>query len=144
MKVAVPVKDDTLQFFGNAGHTPFFAVYTIKGAGMFRAFEFETLRPNPRTDLDHEHPEEEAHHACSHDHDDEAHVKEHFKMGETLKDCDFLVVKRACKNTAAAMAEYGVHLKKYSGDPTGANDVLRNVSAGLTQKPEKNLTFFIQ
>ena len=34
MKVAVPVKDDTLQFFGNAGHTPYFAVYTVKGAGI--------------------------------------------------------------------------------------------------------------
>lgn len=129
MKVAVPVKDNTMQFFGNAGHTPFFAVFTIKGAGMFRAFELEALRKNPRSDLDHEHPEEE--HECHHDHDDEAHVNEHFKMGKTLEDCDFIVVKRACKNTAAAMAEYGVHIKKYSGDPAKAEAVLRSVSAQL-------------
>lgn len=127
MKVAVPVKDQTLSFFGNAGHTPFFAVYTIKGAGMFRAFELEELRPNPRTDLDHEHDDEA--HECSHGHDDDAHVKEHFKMGETLEDCDFLVVKRACKNTAAAMANYGVAIKKYSGEPAVAEAVLRSVSA---------------
>ncbi|HHH72780.1 MAG TPA: hypothetical protein ENL04_03035, partial [Sulfuricurvum sp.] len=124
-----PVKDNTMQFFGNAGHTPFFAVFTIKGAGMFRAFELEALRKNPRSDLDHEHPEEE--HECHHDHDDKAHVNEHFKMGKTLEDCDFIVVKRACKNTAAAMAEYGVHIKKYSGDPAKAEAVLRSVSAQL-------------
>ena len=37
MKVAIPVKDDSLTFFGNAGHTPYFAVYAVKGAGMFKA-----------------------------------------------------------------------------------------------------------
>lgn len=130
MKVAIPVKDDTLTFFGNAGHTPYFAVYTVKGAGMFRAFELEGLRENPRTDLDHEHEDEG--HQCSHDDNDEAHVQEHFKMGEALEDCDFLVVSRACKNTAAAMAEYGVHLRKYSGEPAAKADaVLRSVSSQL-------------
>jgi predicted Fe-Mo cluster-binding NifX family protein len=132
MKVAVPVRDDSLQLFGNTGHAPYFAVYTIKGSGMFRAFEFEALRPNPRTDLDHDHPEEEEHHHCSHDENDEAHVREHFKMGEVLEDCDFIVVgTRTCKNTAAAMAEYGVHLKKYNGESAKADEVLRSVSAQL-------------
>ncbi|WP_345988637.1 hypothetical protein WCX18_00465 [Sulfurimonas sp. HSL1-2] len=131
MKVAVPVKDETLQFFGNAGHTPFFAVYTVKGAGMFRAFELEGLRANPRTDLDHDHDHEDEHHHCSHDDNDEAHAKAHLVMGEALEDCDFIVVGRACKNTAAAMAEYGVHIRKYAGDPAKAEAVLRSVSAQL-------------
>jgi len=129
MKVAIPVKDDTLNFFGNAGHTPYFAVYTINGAGMFKAFKFVELRANPRTDLDHEHDDED--HNCSHGHDDEAHVKEHLKMGEVLDDCDFIVVKRACKNTAAAMTNYGVSIKKYSGDATKADAILSGVSAQL-------------
>lgn len=129
MKVAVPVKDNTLTFFGNAGHTPYFAVYAIKGAGMFKSFVLEEVRLNPRTDLDHEHADEA--HECHHDHDDEAHVREHFKMGELLEDCDFLVVKRACKNTAVAMAEYGVAVKKYSGDSAKADAVLSQVSAQL-------------
>jgi predicted Fe-Mo cluster-binding NifX family protein len=129
MKVAVPVKDQALHFFGNAGHTPFFAVYTVKGAGMFRAFELEEVRENPRTDLDHEHEDE--HHQCDHDDNDEAHVQEHFKMGKVLEDCDFLVVKRACKNTAAAMAEYGVHIRKYGGEPAKADAVLRSVASQL-------------
>lgn len=129
MKVAVPVHDKTLRFFGNAGHTPFFAVYTIKGAGMFKAFELEDIRANPRTDLDHEHADEDHH--CHHGHDDEEHVKEHFKMGEVLEDCSFLVAKRACKNTAAAMANYGVAIRKYNGEPAKADVVLNSVSAQL-------------
>jgi len=129
MKVAVPVKDESLQFFGNAGHTPYFAVYNVKGAGMFRAFELEGLRKNPRTDLDHEHEDE--HHECAHDHDDEEHAKAHLVMGEALEDCDYIVVKSACKNTANAFAEYGVHIKKYAGEPAKADAVLRSVSAQL-------------
>jgi ABC-type Zn2+ transport system substrate-binding protein/surface adhesin len=96
---------------------------------MFRAFELEEVRENPRTDLDHEHEDE--HHQCDHDDNDEAHVQEHFKMGKVLEDCDFLVVKRACKNTAAAMAEYGVHIRKYSGEPAKAEAVLRSVASQL-------------
>ncbi len=130
MKVAVPVHDNTLRFFGNAGHTPYFAVYTIKGGGMFKSFDLEDIRANPRTDLDHEHEDEDHH--CSHGHDDEAHVKEHFKMGEVIEDCEFLVAKRACKNTAAAMANHGVKIKKYNGEPAKADAVLNSVSAQLT------------
>jgi len=129
MKVAVPVRDDSLTFFGNAGHTPYFAVFTIKGGGMFKAFEFEALRANPRTDLDHSHNEED--HDCHHDHDDEAHVKEHLKMGDTLNDCDFIVVKKACKNTAKAMSEQGVAIKKYNGEATNAKAILQSVTAQL-------------
>lgn len=131
MKVAVPVKDTNLLFFANAGHTPYFAVYTIKGGGMFKSFELEEVRPNPRTDLDHEHEDEG--HQCAHDHDDEAHVLEHVKMGEVLKDCDFLVAKSACKNTAKAMADFGVSIKKYNGVPDKANVVLSAVSSQLNK-----------
>ena len=116
MKVAVPIKDKSLNLFGNAGHTPYFAVYNVKGGGMFKSFELENIRPNPRTDLDHEHEHEDEVHHCNHDHEDEAHVQEHFTMGKVLEDCDFLIVKRACKNTAAAMANYGVVIKKYNGE----------------------------
>lgn len=130
MKVAVSVKDSNLGFFQNAGHTPYFAVYAIKGGGMFKSFELEEVRPNPRNDLDHEHEEGE-HHTCSHDHEDEAHVKEHFKMGEALKDCDYLVTKSACKNTAKAMSNYGIKIQKYKGAPMQAAAVLNAVASEL-------------
>lgn len=129
MKVAIPVKDTHLSFFDNAGHTPYFAVYTIKGGGMFKSFDLEEVRPNPRTDLDHG---EEEHH-CSHDHEDAAHVNEHFKMAEAIQDCDFLITKRACKNTVKAMENYGVSIKKYNGLPDKADTVLNTVSSQLNK-----------
>lgn len=126
MKIAVPVKSTHLQFFGNAGHTPFFAVFTLKGSGIFKSFELEEVRKNPRTDL-HDHDEEEGHH-CSHDHDDEIHVKEHQKMGDTLKDCHYLVVSRACKNTARSMAEHDIKIQKYIGKGLEAKQILQELS----------------
>lgn len=127
MKIALPVKDETLTLFGNAGHTPLYAVYEMNGAGMFRSFAFEGTRKNPRTDLDeHEHDED---HVCDHDDGDEEHIAQHFKMGEALEDCDYLVVKRACKNTANAMKNYAVKIVKYDGASTKADAVLREMSA---------------
>ncbi len=128
-KVAIPVKDDSLAFFGNAGHAPYFAVYTMKGAGMFKAFSFDELRANPRTDIDPEH--DEADHHCSHGDDHDAHEKEHYTMAKALEDCNYLVARRACKNTAAAMVNYGITIKKYDGEATQADAVLSGVSAEL-------------
>ncbi|MDM5270569.1 hypothetical protein PGH07_00060 [Sulfurovum sp. zt1-1] len=126
MKIAVPVKDKNLQFFGNAGHTPYFAVFTLKGNGMFKSFDLEEVRKNPRTDLDeHEHDEG---HQCSHDENDEAHVKEHLKMGDILDDCDYLAVRRACKNTAKAMADHDIKIKKYNGTAIEAKQILQELS----------------
>ena len=39
MKIAIPVKDENLTFFSNAGHTPKFAVYELSGTGMFKSFK---------------------------------------------------------------------------------------------------------
>lgn len=124
MKIAVPVKDKNLQFFGNAGHTPYFAVFALKGGGMFRSFEFEEVRENPRTDLGH-HDED---HHCSHDEEDEAHVRQHLKMGDTLDDCDYMVVRRACKNTVKAMAEHAIKIQKYNGKGIEAKQILQELS----------------
>lgn len=127
MKIAIGVKDDTLTFFGNAGHTPSFAIFELSGAGMFRSFKLLETRHNPRTDLDaHEHEE---HHVCSHGSDDAEHVAQHFKMGEVLEDCDYLVVQRACKNTANAMKNHGVKIVKYEGASTKSDAILKELSA---------------
>lgn len=124
MTIAVPVRGESLQFFGNAGHTPYFAVFKVKGGGMFRSFELDGVRSNPRTDL-HDHEED---HACSHDADDEAHIKEHQKMGDALDDCDYIVVRRACKNTANAMAKHDIKIKKYNGTAIEARQILQELS----------------
>lgn len=129
MKVAIPVKDDSLTFSANAGHTPYFAVYNIKGGGMFKSFELDEVRPNPRTDIDHDHDDSE--HVCSHDHGDEEHAKAHYVMGDAISDCAYIVVKMACKNTAAAFTKKGIKIKKYNGEADKANVILSQVSAQL-------------
>ncbi len=127
MKIAIPVKDESLTFFGNAGHTPKFAVFSMKGSGMFRSFDLEEIRANPRTDLDHECGDED--HECSHDHDDAEHIAQHDKMGIALQDCDYLVTSRACKNTANTMKNHGVKILKYSGQTPKSDAILREVAA---------------
>ena len=126
MKIAIPVKDESLQFFSNAGHTPKFAIYEMNGNGMFRSFKLQEVRDNPRSDLDHDHAEEE--HECSHGHDDEEHIAQHNKMGMVLEDCNFIVVKRACKNTVNAMKSNGISVVKYGGDSPQSEAILRELA----------------
>lgn len=130
MKIAIPVADETLTFFGNAGHTPYFAVYTVNGSGMFRSFNFEEIRKNPRTDIDHDDHDDE-HHECSHGHDDQEHIRQHQVMADALEDCDYLIARRACKNTAQSMANLGIKIKKYSDTATKAGDILSSLSKEL-------------
>ena len=128
MKIAIPVKDKALTFFGNAGHTPMFAIFEMNGAGMFRSFKLEEIRQNPRTDLDDHDEEDEEHHQCSHKTDDAEHIAEHFKMGEILEDCDYLIVTRACKNTVNAMKNYAVQIIKYDGASAKSDAILKELS----------------
>ncbi len=127
MKIAIPVKDENLIFFPNAGHTPKFAIYTLSGSGMFKSFNLESVINNPRTDINHEKPEEE--HNCDHDHDDAEHIEQHNKMGFALTDCAYIVVKKACKNTAKSFTSQGIKLVKYNGESFESTEVLREVSA---------------
>lgn len=127
MKIAIPVKDDSLVFFGNAGHTPKFAIFEMNGAGMFRSFKLESIIDNPRTDLDHEHEDDD--HQCSHGDEDAEHVAQHVKMGTALKDCDYLVVNRACKNTVNSMKQYDIQITKYNGDKSKGDEILKELSS---------------
>ncbi|MGB6328726.1 MAG: hypothetical protein WBF48_07340 [Halarcobacter sp.] len=127
MKIAIPVKDENLTFFPNAGHTPKFAVYTMTGAGMFKSFNLENIKNNPRTDIDHDHAEEE--HECNHGHDDKEHIEQHNKMGKALKDCNYIVVKKACKNTALSFTSEGIKVVKYNGESFEAAKILNEISS---------------
>ena len=127
MRIAIPVKDENLTFFSNAGHTPKFAIYHMNGTGMFRSFILEQIKKNPRTDLDHDHAEE--YHQCSHASDDAKHIAEHDKMGVALDGCDFIVVKKACKNTSNAITSHGVKIVKYNGDSLQADKILKEVAS---------------
>jgi len=123
MKVAIPVKNENLDIFTNAGHTPFFAIFEITGSGSFKTTKLLALRDNPRVNL-------EAEAGCQHEHDgiehDEAeHKKEHGILVDIIQDCGILLVKKACKNTASVMGERGILLKKIPAEVTNANDALR-------------------
>ncbi|MDD2567950.1 MAG: hypothetical protein PHI89_01100 [Thiovulaceae bacterium] len=127
MRIAIPVKDESLTFFGNAGHTPKFAIYDMSGSGMFRSFKLNEVRANPRTDLDHDHDDED--HDCSHSQDDAEHIAQHNKMGVILEDCNYIVVRRACRNTVNAMKSCGVSVIKYGGEDTKSDAILRALAA---------------
>ncbi|RXJ78652.1 hypothetical protein CRV03_01075 [Arcobacter sp. F155] len=127
MKIAIPVKDENLSFFPNAGHTPKFAVYTMSGSGMFKSFNLDEIKQNPRSDIDHSNPEED--HDCDHSHDDAEHIEQHNKMGRALKECDYIVVKKACKNTAKSFTSEGIKLVKYNGDSFESTKILNELSS---------------
>lgn len=127
MKIAIPVKDEGLSFFPNAGHTPKFAVFTMAGSGMFKSFNLDEVKNNPRSDIDHDHPEED--HACDHSHDDAEHIEQHNKMGRALNGCDYIVVKTACKNTAKSFTSAGIKLVKYNGESFDAPKILNELSS---------------
>ena len=129
MKIAIPVKDENLNFFPNAGHTPKFAIFEQSGTGMFRSFKLNSVIQNPRTDIDHDHAEEE--HECNHSHDDEEHIAQHNKMGVALNDCNYIVVKKACKNTAKSFTSQGIKLVKYNGESLDVNSILKETSASF-------------
>jgi len=129
MKIAIPVKDENLTFFSNAGHTPKFAIYELTGTGMFRSFKLNSIINNPRSDIDHDHAEED--HECSHGHDDEEHIAQHNKMGEALKGCSYIVVRKACKNTANSFTSQGIKLVKYNGESLEVSAILKETSSSF-------------
>ena len=100
------------------------------GTGMFRSFKLNQVIDNPRSDLDHEHGEEDHH--CNHDHDDAQHIAEHDKMGVALHECDYVVVKKACKNTANTMKANGINIVKYLGTATNSDTILKEVASNFS------------
>ncbi len=129
MKIAIPVKDENLTFFSNAGHTPKFAIYELTGTGMFRSFKLNSIINNPRSDIDHDHAEED--HECNHGHDDEEHIAQHNKMGVALKGCNYIVVRKACKNTANSFTLQGIKLVKYNGESLEVSAILKETSSSF-------------
>ncbi len=127
MKIAVPVLDESLKMAGNAGHTPYFAVFSLSG-GMFKSFALEGLRINPKAAADDHHHDHDAPHTCDHDADDVEHIRAHDTMAEAIEDCDYLVVRMACKNTAKSMNNVGVKLQKYNGTEILAPKILTELA----------------
>lgn len=125
MKIAVCVRDDNLEVFENAGHTPFFAIFEPRGNGAFRSFELVDLRANPRAN------ENEEHGNCTHEHSKMSkeerlqHIKEHEILGEILQDCTVLLTKRACQNTKKTLHNRGIIVKSVNMDCKIAQDCFK-------------------
>lgn len=124
MKIAVPVFDESLRVFNNTGHTPFFAIFEQIGSGMFKKIDFIELRKNPRGDKN-------ANEGCSHK-DSEmskeeqiAHKNEHNILGEIIKDCAVVLVKKACQNTTKVFNECGIKICKIEPSCQNAKDALK-------------------
>ena len=130
MKIAVSVRDEALNIYNNAGHTPYFAIFEQKGAGMFRSFAFSELRPNPRMAGADQEEIDGSENGCSHDErpDQEAEDVQRKAMAESIGDCEWLVTPMACKNTARVMKEAGVKIKKL---PSGTLKAEPAAFAGL-------------
>ncbi len=107
---------------------------------MFKTITLEGLRTNPKM-AGHEVDEEEhsGKHVCEHDANDIEHIKAHDVMAEAIKDCDYVLVKMACKNTTNSMKEFGFKVKKYNGEKTNAKrhleKYLPNFKGSLYSQP---------
>ncbi|MDR2151781.1 MAG: hypothetical protein LBO72_03065 [Helicobacteraceae bacterium] len=110
MKIAVPVHDESLRIFANAGHAPYFAVFSVEGSGAFRAAKLENLRANPRVNLASEE-------GCEHENepqDDcgyESKRDELKVMTSILSDCSDLLTAKACKNAKRAFDEANINVR---------------------------------
>lgn len=50
-------------------------------------------------------------------------------MGMVLEGCDYIIVKKACKNTANAFTSHGVKILKYSSESLKTEAILREISS---------------
>ncbi len=50
-------------------------------------------------------------------------------MGKALKDCNYIVVKKACKNTALSFTSEGIKVVKYNGESFEAAKILNEISS---------------
>ncbi|MDR3347627.1 MAG: hypothetical protein LBN32_03335 [Helicobacteraceae bacterium] len=132
MKVAVPVHNDTLKVFGNAGHAPYFAMFDVSKGGAFYSIGLDRLIANPRANPEAEDDcELERSGHCNHDRQhSEAHKEEHRVMAEAISGCEYLIAVKACKNTKAVMSEAGIKVATLNG----YNDAKALIGAFLRQK----------
>ena len=52
-------------------------------------------------------------------------------MGVALSECSYIVVKKACKNTANSFTSQGIKLVKYNGEALDVNAILKETSASF-------------
>ncbi|QCI28834.1 NifB/NifX family molybdenum-iron cluster-binding protein [Caminibacter pacificus] len=123
IKVAVPVKDESLEIVTRTGRAPFFAIFEFDGN------EFKLLGLNENThagEHEHEHGHQEEHTA-----DEVEHHHKHVKASK-VDDCDYIVVRALGPNMEDALKLAGVKIIKVSKkDGEKAPEVLEKVKEQL-------------
>ncbi len=123
MKIAVPVKDESLEIFTRTGRAPYFAIFEFDGR------EFKLLGLNENThaqEHDHEHGHQEEHTA-----DEVAHHHKHVKASK-LSGVDYIIVRALGPNMEDALRMEGVKIIKISKkDGDKADEVLEKIKEKL-------------
>ena len=121
MKVAVPVKDESLEIFTRTGRAPYFAIFKFDG----REFKLLGLTKNTHAQ-EHEHDHQEEHTA-----DEVAHHHKHVKASK-LSGVDYIVVRALGPNMEEALKMEGIKIIKVSKkDGEKANEVLEKIKEKL-------------
>ncbi|WP_457562491.1 NifB/NifX family molybdenum-iron cluster-binding protein [Caminibacter pacificus] len=127
IKVAVPVKDESLEIVTRTGRAPFFAIFEFDGN------EFKLLGLNENThagEHEHEHSHEHGHQE-EHTADEVEHHHKHVKASK-VDDCDYIVVRALGPNMEDALKLAGVKIIKVSKkDGEKAPEVLEKVKEQL-------------
>jgi predicted Fe-Mo cluster-binding NifX family protein len=127
IKVAVPVKDESLEIVTRTGRAPFFAIFEFDGN------EFKLLGLNENTHAgEHEHEHGHGHgHQEEHTADEVEHHHKHVKASK-VDDCDYIVVRALGPNMEDALKLAGVKIIKVSKkDGEKAPEVLEKIKEQL-------------
>ena len=123
-KVAVPVKDETLEIVTRTGRAPFFAIFECDENGC----KLLELRENTHA---HEHEHEHGHHQEEHTSDEVEHHHKHVKASK-VDECDYIVVRALGPNMEDALKMAGINIIKVSKkDGDTAPEVLEKIKEQL-------------
>ena len=53
-------------------------------------------------------------------------------MGVALSECNYIVVQKACKNTAKSFVSQGIKIVKYNGESLDVSDILKETSGSFS------------
>jgi len=121
MKIAVPVKDESLEIFTRTGRAPYFAIFECDD-------ECKLIELAQNT---HAKEHENGHHHEEHTQEEINHHHRHLKASK-VADCDYIVVRALGPNMQEALKLAGVKpIKVSKSDGDNALEVLKKVIKGL-------------
>jgi predicted Fe-Mo cluster-binding NifX family protein len=117
MKVAVPVKDDTLEIVARTGRAPFYAIFDVIDNNV----RFIELRENLHA---HEHSHDDTMHEEEYS---EAEIRHHRNQLKNIGDVDTLIVRGLGPNMKGALEQEGIQVIRSSKkDGEKADELVKN------------------